>query len=367
MSDIFEYLDKTKPGVNNEIQLTDALRMQCKDRPVFGYHYEGTRDDVGSRIDYVMAQVKYGLRRPELREDLLQFLKEQVILEFRTAKSHFLNSNGVDFGFRKSQYDFTCMFTAKEGEDTSSFNYTGFVSTDLERDFRNCGSIDELLRQSQEQVSTKTLPGKFVGDVVITPDCMTNINGCIESAIGNHALISGTSVFKDKLNHEIADTKFTLRSLPLADDLTGGHFVTGDGYKAENMTVIDKGVLNCFLLNRYGSIKTGQERAVNDGGNYVVEPGDTSFADMISSVEKGILMCRFSGASPSVNGDLSGVAKNSYYIEDGKIQFPLSETMISGNLVSMLMNIKSVSRERVHFGSGILPWMQMGGITISGK
>lgn len=89
--------------------------------------------------------------------------------------------------------------------------------------------------------------------------------------------------------------------------------------------------------------------------------------EIISKVQQGILLARYSGGNPSQNGDFSGVAKNSYYIENGKIQYPISETMVAGNLIDMQHNIIDISKERVDFGSGIYPWIAFSGITISGK
>jgi PmbA protein len=88
---------------------------------------------------------------------------------------------------------------------------------------------------------------------------------------------------------------------------------------------------------------------------------------MVKSVKKGVLLARFSGGSPSDNGDISGVAKNSYLIEDGEIKYPISESMISGNVADMLMNVTAVSRERVDYGFSIYPWVAVSGVTISGK
>ena len=70
---------------------------------------------------------------------------------------------------------------------------------------------------------------------------------------------------------------------------------------------------------------------------------------------------------PSVNGDFSGVAKNSFLIEHGKVKAPISETMISGNLADMLNNVIAVSADTVCDGVSILPWIAFDGITISGK
>jgi len=88
---------------------------------------------------------------------------------------------------------------------------------------------------------------------------------------------------------------------------------------------------------------------------------------MIANVKKGILLGRFSGGSPASNGDFSGIAKNSYLIENGKIVQPLSETMIAGNAVKVLTDIIALSKERVDYGNSIVPWIHSTGVTISGK
>ena len=97
----------------------------------------------------------------------------------------------------------------------------------------------------------------------------------------------------------------------------------------------------------------------------MIEGSNSSFENMIKDVKKGVLLCRFSGGSPSDNGDFSGVAKNSYYIENGKIMYPIIETMISGNIAQMFLNIRNISHEKVDFGDCILPWITFDGITIS--
>lgn len=181
------------------------------------------------------------------------------------------------------------------------------------------------------------------------------------------ALISGSSILKDKLNEKVASEKFTIHSKPTSSEIADGYCITSDGFEAKDSTIIDKGILKTFMLSLYGANKTKRERAVNCGGAYVIEPGDKSFEEIVKSIDKGILLCRFSGGDPSANGDMSGVAKNSYYIENGEIKYPISETMISANLYEMFNNIKDISKERVDFGTAVFPWISMSGVMISGK
>lgn len=77
-SSIFSYLEQSKPGKNGEIQLTDALFGQAQAMPVFGYHFEGTRYDIGDRIDYLITQVEYALRRPDLRKRFEPYLRQRI-------------------------------------------------------------------------------------------------------------------------------------------------------------------------------------------------------------------------------------------------------------------------------------------------
>ena len=72
---IFEILEETKPGKGNEIQLTDALLQLVKEEAMYAYDFEGRRYDVGDKLGFLQATVEYALRKPELREGFIEYLK----------------------------------------------------------------------------------------------------------------------------------------------------------------------------------------------------------------------------------------------------------------------------------------------------
>ena len=98
-----------------------------------------------------------------------------------------------------------------------------------------------------------------------------------------------------------------------------------------------------------------------------MDGGSTSYEDMVKGIKKGIIVGRFSGGNPSANGEFSGVAKNSFLIEDGRIKGAVSETMINGNLADLLNNLTAVSKETVADGTCVLPYMAFDKVIISGK
>ena len=73
---IFDYLEKTEPGKGGEIQLTDAIVAMMKDgEKVLAYNFEGKRYDIGNKFGLLKANIEFGLRNEETREELLEYLK----------------------------------------------------------------------------------------------------------------------------------------------------------------------------------------------------------------------------------------------------------------------------------------------------
>lgn len=76
--DIFDYLEKVKPGVGGEIQLTDALQAMAKERGMIAVKMSGIRFDAGDWADYLSANIYFGLQDEGLRYELLDRLKQFV-------------------------------------------------------------------------------------------------------------------------------------------------------------------------------------------------------------------------------------------------------------------------------------------------
>ncbi len=72
---IFEMLEKTKPGINGEIQLTDAIKLLIEKERVYSAVIDGKRYDIGSKIDFIKTNIEFALGREEFREDVLELIK----------------------------------------------------------------------------------------------------------------------------------------------------------------------------------------------------------------------------------------------------------------------------------------------------
>ena len=73
---IFPILETLPPGVGGEIQLTDGLARLIDTEGLIGYRFEGRRYDAGDRLGYLKANIEYALKRADLREPLLAYMRE---------------------------------------------------------------------------------------------------------------------------------------------------------------------------------------------------------------------------------------------------------------------------------------------------
>lgn len=293
---------------------------------------------------------------------------QDAIFDFVREKSFVANSNGVRLASETGRYGIDLAFSAKSYGKTSSVNYAAVCSRSLSAPILSWGGLGQLFKQSAEQLSARPLRGKFEGEILISPDALGEFLRFLHfNALRDNMLLAGTSPYKDKAGQQVASRLLTLQSLPRSKEMAAMDLITPDGYPAEDSTIIRDGVLLRFLLSSYGAKRLAVPYVPNAGGAYSVLAGKQRRSALVKSIKRGLLVTRFAGDYPSKEGDFSGIAKNSYYVENGKIKYPVSETMISGNIPSFLLQIRGVSKERINFGNMAYPWVLSGGVFVSGK
>ena len=292
----------------------------------------------------------------------------QVIAAHNKTHTIYENSNGTVFETFDGVYYVDLEFAGSDGERTTGLGYCGVALHDLNKPIIDCGAIRQQLKDAEASLTQTAIGGKFEGTVIFTPDALGRFaHMLVGNFMSDSVVVAGTSLWLNKISQKVASDSFTLRVAANDPRLVETEPYTSDGYKAENLTLIENGVLKAHQLSLYAANKTGRKVAKNTGFAAIIEPGDTPLADMIKSVKRGMIVGGFSGGHPGASGEFSGVAKNSFYIEDGKVKGAVMETMINGNLADVFNNILAISREVTEDGYASMPYMAVSGITISGK
>ena len=280
----------------------------------------------------------------------------------KCARKTLLTTAGTRLSCKVGSYSLSVMATASEDGKASSFNHTGGVANDVsEAHASKLFGIGDMLTETEQQIDTKPIGGNFVGDIILAPAAVSDLLGWLLSQLRDHALIAGTSLFKDRVGQQIANEMLTVRS---RFDAPGHAAYTADGFLAPPLTLVEKGRLNHLLPSLYGSLKTGITHTPASSG-WSIDKGDVSRDDLVAGIAKGAMVNRLSMGSPGPNGDFSGVIKNSFMIEGGGIGRALSETMIAGNMAKMLNNITGISSEHLDLGTKDFPWIRINNLNFS--
>ncbi|WKA50207.1 UTP--glucose-1-phosphate uridylyltransferase GalU [Planococcus liqunii] len=76
--EIFDFLGEHQYGAGGEIQLTDAIQKLNEVQPVYAYEFEGRRFDVGEKYGFIETTIEFALKRPELRDQLLELFEKKL-------------------------------------------------------------------------------------------------------------------------------------------------------------------------------------------------------------------------------------------------------------------------------------------------
>ncbi len=255
------------------------------------------------------------------------------------------------------------MGAARDGARASSFNGAGgsthaLVAAAVPAAF----GLDAMMREAVDSLSPQPLPGKFVGDLVLSPHALADLLGWLLGQLGDERLISHSSVYREQVGQRIAVPAFTLRS---RFDGPGVTPVSADAFVAAPVQPVQAGVLSTLLPSLYGARRTGLPHVPTAAGGWAVDAGDTPLAELLAGVGHGALAGRLSMGRPAASGDFSGVIKNGFLLSGGARGPALAESMVAGNMGRMLLDITAISRERLDTGAWLLPWVRVSGLHFS--
>ena len=286
------------------------------------------------------------------------------------------NSNGIELKERASVFSWSIMGMAIENTEISSFDYQ-VGGSHYVKDIDVSSTASEFAETVVKSLGTQKIEDSFKGEMLLTPMAANEmIEEVIAYAINSDALQKKSSQFAGKIGKQVASDLLTVE-----DDATNVDGLNASSFDREGVShrrnvVIEKGILKKFLYNTYTASKDDVRSTGNAGGstssppmvsttNFLIKPMRSSIDTLISEIDKGILISRFSGNVNPVNGDFSGVVKGGRLIMHGTIQHAVKEVMVAGNVFEALRRLNGVSRERKVIYDSILPYMRFDGISFT--
>jgi PmbA protein len=286
------------------------------------------------------------------------------------------NSNGIELKERASVFSWSIMGMAIEGTEISSFDYQ-VGSSHYVKDIDVYSTASEFAETAVNSLGTRKIEKSFKGEMLLTPMAANEmIEEVIAHAINSDAVQKKSSHFAGKIGKQVASDLLTVE-----DDATNVEGLNASSFDREGVfhrrnLVIEKGILKKFLYNTYTASKDGVRSTGNAGGstsspptvsttNFLIKPMRSSVDTLVSEIDKGMIISRFSGNVDPVNGDFSGVVKGGRLVMNGTIKHAVKEVMVAGNVFEALRRLNGISRERKVIYDSILPYMRFDGISFT--
>jgi PmbA protein len=265
---------------------------------------------------------------------------------------------------------------AKEGEQMQ-VGYWGdrnrsLAGLDPAEDLGKEAARRALRKLGATKVRTQEVPIIFESSA--TEDLLTDFFDAVEGA----AVFRRASFLVDKLGEKIAAEELTIIDDGHLPGGTGSRPFDAEGLTTRHTAVVKDGVLNSYLLNTYTARKLGLRSTGNAArgltgapvvgyGNFFIAPGVYSPDDIISSVENGFYITEMIGFGFNpVTGDYSRGAAG-WWIENGKLAFPVEEVTIAGNFREMLLGIEMIGNDLRFRGKVAAPTIKIKRMMVSGE
>jgi len=292
-------------------------------------------------------------------------LEAAGFLENTTSFSAIMNSKGL-FAYNKDT-DVSFSVTTRNQAGTGS----GYVSNS----FNDISKLDTLALtkiaagKANGSAGARAIePGKYT--VILEPLAASDMLSNLVRSFDARGAEEGRSFMSKKgggtrLGEQLFNEQVNIYSDPFNPDLPGATW-NGDGLPIERTSWVEKGVVKNLSYSRFWAQKKGV-KPIPGAGRIIMEGGSASLEDLIKSTEKGILVTRF-WYIRSVDPQtllLTGLTRDgTFYIENGKIMFPIKNFRFNESPIIMLNNVESLGKPERN-GNMIVPPMKIRDFTFS--
>ncbi|HVC49954.1 MAG TPA: metalloprotease PmbA [Burkholderiales bacterium] len=259
------------------------------------------------------------------------------------------NTHGFLGGYPSSRHDLSCAVIAESPAGMQrDYWYDSSRNPDSLSDVHEIGrkaGQRTIRRLNARRLKTIRVPVLFEAPVAC------GLIGHLVGAASGSALYRRSSFLLDGLGDKIFPDWMVINEDPYLLQGQASAPFDNEGVKTIPRRFIDRGILAGYFLGSYSARKLGMQTTGNAGGNHnlIVESTGQSFDELVSQMGRGLLVTELLGHGINmVTGDYSRGAAG-FWVENGKICYPVEEITIAGNLKEMFLHIGAVATDR-HVG-----------------
>ena len=313
------------------------------------------------------------------------------VVSYQIGKRRVINSLGVD----------------TEEKLTRCFIYLGGVGEEANEVTPSCDDY-ELKRSADinpevigknvaETVIAQLKPRKidsFEGTAVFEPAAVAyQLFDAIVGALRGDAVANRRSAWANRIGEVVVSDNLEISDAATLKDGFGSRCFDDEGHPSQRTEITRKGKLQCFLQNATSANTLKMEntgnasrdiaaggldmtRSIIGGGyrskpgiypsNLTIRPGNKTKSELISEVEKGVLVEAMSGFVQAGSGLISAQLSRAHLIQNGEVQYPIRGGMVSGIAFDWLMNVSGIGRETKQSQNAVVPSLRIERVKVLG-
>ncbi len=234
----------------------------------------------------------------------------------------------------------------------------------------------EAARRTLRKLGARKVP-TCEAPVIFDPDAARSIVGMLAGCAMGSSIWRKQSYLAGRIGTKVASDLVTLVDDPSLPRAPGSRPFDGEGLLSRRNVVVEQGTLKTYLCDSYGARKLGMASTASaargssgDVGptttNFVLQPGTTTPEEILQSTKRGLFVTEMMGYGfNALTGDFSRGASG-FWIEDGKLAYPVSEVTISLNADEIWKRVDAIGSDLDLRTATASPTFRVSAMTIAG-
>lgn len=277
--------------------------------------------------------------------------------------NYLIDSNGFEGEKRRTLYMSTAQVSVLGVGDERPEDYF-YVNAQHWGRLQKEGIGVEALRRTVDKIGASRVESG-VYDVVVDRRVAASLVSPLISAVRGEALHMKSSFLLDKLGEKIGSDRLTIVDNPRQHGVSGARLFDNEGIAVERLPIVENGVLKNYYISNYMSKKMGVP--MTQGGTTIVDfgLGESDTAGLLRNLARGLYITGFNGGNCNgTTGDFSfGI--EGYWVENGVIVKPVSEMLITGNMLALWGNLVDMSNDPLGYTAWKLPSLLFAGVVVN--
>jgi len=308
---------------------------------------------------------------------------------FQSGWRGITNTLGVDSEERETKAIVYLGGAGKQNDEVTGSCYDFMFTRKADFNPKNVGeNVGKMVTEMFKPQPLKS----FQGPVIFGPEAVSyQLVDVLVDALKGETVMTGRSAWTKKLGQMVASENLTITDSATLENGFSSRSFDDEGFSSQTTTLVEKGKLESFLHDATSAKALTTENTGNAsrfaGGfemvhmivgsgyrtkpeiypsNLTIEPGNKRKEELVSEIEKGVLIESMAGFPQASSGLISAQLSRAFFIQNGEMKYPIKGGMVSGVAFDWFKQISIIGKDSKQFQNAVVPSLRIENVKLVG-